>query len=119
MTGEKIPFINWCRDNGLLCWICGGEIIYEEDPNRHRTGDRSFSRDHYWPVSLRPDLQDIRTNWRASHKLCNNRRGSRTPNETIWIGDIYWGRWADETETDRARRLFREAKKRPHLKVYE
>ena len=58
------------------CWLCGQRINYTitEGPN-------SWEPDHYWPVSIRPDLLLERANIRPSHSRCNRARGNTPPHQ--------------------------------------
>ena len=58
------------------CWICKKRVDYAAKPG---TTDLSHELDHYYPVSLYPDLQDDPANFRHSHRLCNRERGNGQP----------------------------------------
>lgn len=71
------------------CWLCQGRIDYEVDPG---TTDDSHNLDHYFPVDDYPDLQDDPTNFRHSHRICNQRRGKDAP--SAGLGEMvpdWWG----------------------------
>lgn len=56
-----------------VCWLCGEPIDDELDfPD-----PRSRSVDHVEPVAVRPELEYVRSNLRAAHLGCNQRRGKR------------------------------------------
>jgi len=65
-----------CAADNVPCWMDGQPIDYGAPD--WSTPD-SFSLDHYWPVSLYPDVQTDPAGWRASHSDCNRRRGNRAP----------------------------------------
>ena len=62
----------WLRAQGLPCHICGRAIDYSL-PARH---PMSFEVDEYIPVSRGGSPYD-RSNLRAAHRICNERRGNR------------------------------------------
>ena len=78
-----------CEEADAICWICQ-EVIDYSLPNWH---DFSYSLDHYQPKHHRPDLENDKGNWRPSHSICNNRRGSLPPRLTIWVGTKEEGYW--------------------------
>jgi hypothetical protein len=63
-----------CEATDEPCWLCGGRIDY-----LLRDGDDGFELDHYYPVSLYPDLQEDAAGFRPSHRSCNRHRGNRAP----------------------------------------
>ena len=58
------------------CWICKKRIDYTVKPG---TTDKSHELDHYYPVSLYPDLQDDPAGFRHSHRKCNRERSNGQP----------------------------------------
>ena len=58
------------------CWICKKRIDYTTKPG---TTDTSHELDHYYPVSLYPDLQDDPAGFRHSHRKCNRERSNGQP----------------------------------------
>jgi len=63
----------WAED--ARCWLCPFPIDYsagqyEED---------AFELDHYYPVSTHPELAEDPSNFRASHRRCNQVRGNAPP----------------------------------------
>jgi len=63
-------------DPAADCWLCKRRIDYAAKPG---TTDQSHELDHYYPVSLYPDLQHDPAGWRHSHRLCNRERGNGQP----------------------------------------
>ena len=102
MNQASFIFRETCRELNLPCWICGGAIDYSvpTNPNGGNRSDESFTKDHYWPRKLRPDLDKFIANWLPAHKLCNERRGHRRPEKTVWIGDMYTGHWEGKTHEE-------------------
>ena len=62
------------------CWLCKKRIDYTAKPG---TTDQSHELDHYYPVSLYPDLQHDPAGWRHSHRLCNRERGNGQPKSDL------------------------------------
>ena len=58
------------------CWICKKRIDYTAAPG---TTDTSHELDHYYPVSLYPDLQEDPAGFRHSHRKCNRERSNGQP----------------------------------------
>ena len=57
------------------CWLCKQPIDYRvEWPE-----DDAFELDHLYPVSTHPEHAEDPANFRASHRLCNNKRSNKTP----------------------------------------
>lgn len=74
-------------DPAADCWICGQSIDYDAAP--HSTPD-SHNLDHYYPVSERPDLQEDPTNFRHSHRRCNETRGAGAPSTGLGTPVPQW-----------------------------
>ena len=70
------------------CWICHKRIDYHAEPG---TTDLSHELDHYYPVSLYPDLQDDPANFRHAHRKCNRERGNGQPK--LDLGDVIPAWW--------------------------
>lgn len=54
------------------CWLCGQAIDYDApagDPD-------AFQADHVKSWSKHPELREDPANFRASHQLCNQKRGN-------------------------------------------
>jgi hypothetical protein len=66
---------------GRPCWLCGRPIDYTLD---HPHPD-SWSLDHAYTVSARPDLAEDPANYRDSHLSCNDQRGDGEPH--IYLGN--------------------------------
>ena len=78
----RAKFREWCRTHenadgtiGAHCWLCDEPIDYEL-PAEH---PQSFSLDHAYSVSARPDLAEDPANFRPSHLDCNKQRGDGDP----------------------------------------
>jgi 5-methylcytosine-specific restriction endonuclease McrA len=52
------------------CWICGKPI----DPKLGRPDPQCYSTDHVIAASIAPHLAEVRSNLRAAHLVCNQRR---------------------------------------------
>jgi hypothetical protein len=61
---------------GELCYLGGVPIDYEVPAG---ATEASHNLDHYQTVSEHPELQDEPTNFRHSHRLCNERRKTSIP----------------------------------------
>lgn len=75
-------------DPAADCWICHKRIDYHAEPG---TTDLSHELDHYYPVSLYPDLQDDPANFRHAHRKCNRERGNGQPK--LDLGDVIPAWW--------------------------
>lgn len=74
------------RERALACcWLCLMPIDYDAPPG---TSPDSHELDHYYPVSLAPELQDDPANFRHAHRECNNRRGNRGPRVDLGRGAV-------------------------------
>lgn len=69
-----------CQLLNAPCWLCGHPINYDL-PVGHPD---SWSLDHAYPLTQRPDLAEDPANYRPSHLNCNDRRGNNEP--TIQLG---------------------------------
>lgn len=69
------------------CWICHKRIDYSCPPG---TSDMSHELDHFYPVSIYPELQEDPANFKHSHRICNLKRGNGQPK--IGLGDVI-ARW--------------------------
>jgi 5-methylcytosine-specific restriction endonuclease McrA len=59
-----------------VCWICGHEI----DPSLPKDDPGAFNCDHVKSPKTHPELAEVRSNLRASHRRCNNDRNrTKTP----------------------------------------
>lgn len=63
-------------DPAADCWICKKRIDYNAAPG---TTEQSHELDHYYPVSLYPELQEDPAGFRHSHRKCNGERGNGQP----------------------------------------
>lgn len=82
----RAEFRRKCRATNKPCWLCGKPIDYEL-PHTH---PESFSVDHAIPVSVRPDLAEDPKAFRASHSLCNTRRGANDPFIELGQPSEFW-----------------------------
>lgn len=76
----RAEFKRTCKARNTPCWLCGNPIDYTLDNNHPEV----FNVDHAIPRSHRHDLAEDPRNFRASHKVCNERRGNQHP--TIDLG---------------------------------
>ena len=74
-----------CSVTDEPCWLCGGKIDY-----LLRDGADAFELDHYYPVSLYPDLAEDPAGFRPSHRSCNRARGNRMPTARIGTASRQW-----------------------------
>lgn len=75
-----------CAEADAPCWLCRMPIDYDlewPDPD-------AFELDHLYPRSTHPEHTLDPANFRASHKLCNGKRGNSMP--TVQIG-THTRRW--------------------------
>jgi len=82
----RADFRRKCRINDLPCWLCGKPIDYQLPKEHHE----SFNLDHAVPRSERPDLAEDPTNFRPSHRVCNERRGTAAPEIPIGQPSEAW-----------------------------
>lgn len=68
------------------CWLCGGPINYDL-PAGHPD---SWSLDHAYPVTQRPDLAEDPANYRDSHLHCNDERGDGEPHIQLGTPSEHW-----------------------------
>ncbi|WP_188043676.1 HNH endonuclease [Changpingibacter yushuensis] len=73
-------YLDSTNDTAGDCWICKKRIDYDVKPG---TSDNSHELDHYYPVSLYPDLQEDPANFRHAHRKCNRERGNGQPKSDI------------------------------------
>ncbi|UJQ86122.1 HNH endonuclease [Gordonia phage Zany] len=90
MGGGFKNFKKGCEEQDLPCWICHEPIDYK------RKGSPLwwFTRDHYIPRTH--GGSNAVANLRPAHSLCNQRRGSRMPRNTNWVGTKENGHWSSE-----------------------
>ena len=72
---QREEFKRKCKARNTPCWLCGKPIDFDL-PHTHPD---AFNLDHAIPKSERNDLAEDPTNFRASHKVCNERRGNSDP----------------------------------------
>ena len=82
----RATFKRKCKANSAPCWLCGKTIDYSL-PAEHPD---TFNLDHAIPRVERPDLAEDPNNFRASHRICNERRGSATPQIPIGQPSESW-----------------------------
>lgn len=73
---------------GSECWLCKQAIDYDALPG---TTPDSHNLDHYHSVRDHPELQEDPSNFRHSHKACNQERGADAP--TLGLGDAVPDWW--------------------------
>lgn len=80
------------RQNNTPCWLCNGKYG-PIDWNAPPQTPKAFELDHAQPLSTHPELAYEPTNFRASHSLCNRKRGNThiptTTRPTTWIKAIW------------------------------
>ncbi|ALE05518.1 hypothetical protein AL755_08555 [Arthrobacter sp. ERGS1:01] len=72
---QRATFRTQCAEANEPCWLCSQAIDYrikwpEED---------AFELDHLYPRSTHPQHAEDPTNFRASHRLCNQKRSNKMP----------------------------------------
>lgn len=67
-------FLGVCELHATPCWLCGKPIDYNAKANT----PNAFELDHAQSVRDFPELVYEPSNFRASHHLCNRRRGVST-----------------------------------------
>ena len=78
-----------CQAADARCWLCLELIDYEADGQKD---DYAFHLDHFWPWGTHPNARADPGNFRASHRLCNIRRGDEMPRPELgeqsrdWFG---------------------------------
>lgn len=75
-----------CSTRSATCWLCGKPIDYTL-PKEH---PEAFNLDHAIPKAERNDLAEDPTNFRPSHKVCNERRGADCPTIDIGAASEQW-----------------------------
>ena len=69
------------------CWLCTLPIDYVADA--HSTAD-SHNLDHFKTVRDHPELQEDPSNFRHSHRACNQGRGANTPSLGLGTAVADW-----------------------------
>ena len=82
----RAEFRRKCKARNTPCWLCGKPIDYELPKDHPDT----FNLDHAIPKSQRLDLAEDPRNFRASHKICNERRGNNQPSIDIGHTSEVW-----------------------------
>lgn len=83
----RAAFKEECANGHAVCHLCGQPIDYNADPAK---SDDAFNLDHFFPVSLRPDLAEDPANFRPSHRGCNDDRGNDMVQPTLGIPSRVW-----------------------------
>lgn len=76
-----------CEQIQATCWMCGQDILYDEDSTSHPD---AFHVDHMFPVSKYPELAMDPANLRASHRSCNMARGDKDPLPGLGFNSRKW-----------------------------
>lgn len=84
---EKVRFHDECQSKAAPCWLCGLPIDYAADPG---TTDDSYTLDHEFPVSKRPDLQFDPAGFKPAHRSCNILRGNKDPAASLGTLSRKW-----------------------------
>ncbi|PPF39810.1 hypothetical protein [Pseudoclavibacter sp. AY1H1] len=75
---ECAAHINEDGTKGAPCWIYTMAIDYDASWDDFKNDSR-FQRDHFYPVSTHPHLEEDPTNWMPSHAGCNRERSNKAP----------------------------------------
>jgi 5-methylcytosine-specific restriction endonuclease McrA len=88
-SDERAMFKGVARQNNTPCWLCGKPIDYAAPPQT----PNAFELDHAQPLSTHPELAYEPTNFRASHSLCNRKRGNThiptSTRPTTWVKAVW------------------------------
>lgn len=76
-----------CERLNAVCHLCGDTIRYDLPDGTHAD---SFTLDHFYPRSKRPELALDPANWRAAHSDCNKSRGDDDVRETLGVPSEDW-----------------------------
>lgn len=79
-------FRDECRESGEPCWLCPFPIDYDAG----QFEEDAFELDHFYPVSTHPDLAEDPSNFRASHRRCNQVRGNGAPRPGLGKTSVDW-----------------------------
>lgn len=82
-------FREQCAREGAPCWLCPRPIDYDAPSDDYRNDDR-FQRDHFYPVSTHPHLEEDWDNFRPSHAKCNRDRSNKPPRPAIGNRSQAW-----------------------------
>jgi hypothetical protein len=75
----RAAFRRRCAADRTPCHLCGGDVDYSLPSGL----PESWELDHYEPVSTHPELALIESNFRSSHRLCNQRKAARTVDDVV------------------------------------
>ena len=89
MKKVRVEFRNKCAEANTPCWLCGQAIDYEAGQQDYDNGAR-FQLDHAYPVSTHPQHREDVANFRASHALCNQKRGNKAPSAGLGVLSEDW-----------------------------
>lgn len=87
MKTVRRHFREECKAKDEPCWLCGQRTIDYETQGE----PDSFSLDHFYPVSTHPEFITDPANFRASHSLCNTKRGNAAPTAGLGTTSEDWG----------------------------
>ena len=83
---QSAAFRAHCQSAQRNCWLCGKPIDY----TLSREHPESFANDHALPVSTHPELAEDVSNFRPSHRSCNEARGNDDPHLEIGVPSERW-----------------------------